>query len=551
MKKQSRLKFTDDEKAIPKVDKVDEQVKKDKVLKKDKKLHNSTGKVKTNLIFEEIDKKKSPSKLKYTNKMAIPKIIIRKSQKEISENKDDNIAVNSVYSVAKSSTFIARHTSNIYRHYKKLSYKKNRLNTPQSNSNPISKVLQKKAIKKNYLTTRHKKGISAIQKITTKTLKKSIASATKYMATVIKNPKVLIILLAIILIASVVLTMVSSISVMFQGAISNIVSTSYTSEDEELIKANDNYTELENKLQKQINNIEKDYPSYDEYRYNLDSIAHDPHQLAAYLTTLTPYFTASYVDGKLQEIFNLQYELTLTRVVETRYRTETRTGSYTDSNGNSHSYTYTVEVPYDYYILEVELINHSIDSVVKPLLSEEQLKMYNVYRQTLGNKPLLFGGGSLDDTQSVNLNNINFINGTRTGNINITNAALSQVGNIGGKPYWSWYGFNSRVEWCAVFVSWVLNQAGYTEPKFSSVQNQGVPYFLSNDKWKDKNYRDIATGDVIFFDWESDGRADHVGIVVGRDNKRIYTIEGNSGNACKIRDYDLDSSVIMGYGLMN
>ena len=208
-------------------------------------------------------------------------------------------------------------------------------------------------------------------------------------------------------------------------------------------------------------------------------------------------------------------------------------------------------MPYDYYILNVTLTNKSINTVANSLLSAEQLQMYNVYLQTKGNKPLLFGGGSIDGSPSTDLSGVDFVNGERPGNQNIVDIAKSQVGNVGGQPYWSWYGFDYRVEWCACFVSWVLNQAGYSEPKFAACQSQGIPYFSSNGRWANRGYEDIAPGDVIFFDWEGDGSSDHVGIVIGTDGNRVYTVEGNSGDACKIRDYDLNSSVIMGYGLMN
>ncbi len=123
--------------------------------------------------------------------------------------------------------------------------------------------------------------------------------------------------------------------------------------------------------------------------------------------------------------------------------------------------------------------------------------------------------------------------------------------NVGGQPFWSWHGFNSRVEWCACFVSWCLNQAGYSEPRFAACQSQGIPWFKSHGQWASGNYKDLAPSDVIFFDWEGDGSSDHVGIVIGTDGQRVYTVEGNSGDACRIRDYDINSSVIIGYGLMN
>ena len=353
----------------------------------------------------------------------------------------------------------------------------------------------------------------------------------------------MLILLALFLLIIVIAGVVSSCSVIFQGAMTNVVSTSYTSEDEELIATNDKYTAMENELQKQIDNIESDYPDYDEYRYDLDTIGHDPHQLASYLTALLQSYKASEVHDELQKMFDNQYELTLEEEIEVRYRTETRT----DSEGNS----YTVEVPYDYYILNVTLENFTVDSVARKFLNSEQLEMYQVYLETKGNKPHIFGGGTSDDSPSTDLSGVEFVDGERAGNQAIVDIALSQVGNVGGQPYWSWYGFDYRVEWCATYVSWVLNQAGYSEPKFASCQSQGVPYFSGKGQWASRGYADIAPGDVIFFDWQGDGRSDHVGIVIGTDGSKVYTVEGNSGDACKVREYDLNSSVIMGYGLMN
>ena len=213
--------------------------------------------------------------------------------------------------------------------------------------------------------------------------------------------------------------------------------------------------------------------------------------------------------------------------------------------------TYTVEVPYNYYILNVTLTNRPISSFVSELLTPEQLEMYRVYLQTSGNKPLVFGGGSADTSASEDLSGVTFVNGTRPGNTALVDIAKSQVGNVGGAPYWSWYGFNSRVAWCACFVSWCYGQAGLSEPRFAGCQSQGVPWFTSHGQWGARGYENIAPGDAIFFDWDLDGSADHVGIVIGTDGSRVYTVEGNSGDACKIRSYPLDYACIKGYGLMN
>ena len=213
--------------------------------------------------------------------------------------------------------------------------------------------------------------------------------------------------------------------------------------------------------------------------------------------------------------------------------------------------TTSEEVPYEYYILNVKLTSKPISAVASELLTPEQMEMYQVYRQTMGNKPLLFGGGSPDTSGSEDLSGVQFINGTRPGNPQLVELAKSQVGNVGGYPYWSWYGFDSRVEWCACFVSWCYNQAGKSEPRFAGCEWQGVPWFQSHGQWGARGYENIAPGDAIFFDWDLDGSADHVGIVVGTDGSRVYTVEGNSGDACKIKSYDLNYQSIKGYGLMN
>lgn len=579
MKKQSRLQFTEEERADPtlekpiaksekaadKLEKAQAKIPKKTVKTKERTFDAETGKAKVRLHFEEVDKPKPPSKLAHNIKKAPQRAALSSIHKKISEDEQDNVGLEAAHGTEKAGEFALHRVQSAYHSHKlkpyrtlakaekksiqadvNVLYKKSLRDNPQAASNPISRFQQKRAIKKQYLAARQGKGRQAAQNAaqTAKSaVKKGADAVTTAASAAAKNPKVLLVVLALFLLLAVIVGAVSSCSVMFQGAMSNVVSTSYTSENEELIAANDDYTALETALQEQIDNIERDYPDYDEYRYDLAPIGHDPHQLASYLTALLQYFKADEVQGELRRVFEQQYKLTLTETVEVRYRTETRT----DSEGNS----YTVEVPYDYYILNVKLTNKSINTVANSLLTPEQLEMYNVYLQTKGNKPLLFGGGSIDGSPSTDLSGVEFVDGERQGNQNTVDIALSQVGNVGGQPYWSWYGFDSRVEWCACFVSWVLNQAGYSEPKFAACQSQGVPYFSSNGRWANRGYKDIAPGDVIFFDWQGDGHSDHVGIVIGTDGNRVYTVEGNSGDACKVRDYDINSSVIMGYGLMN
>ena len=297
-------------------------------------------------------------------------------------------------------------------------------------------------------------------------------------------------------------------------------------------------------LQQQIDNIESTHPGYDEYRYDLDSIGHNPHELASYLTALLQTYTPQSAQAELNRVFAMQYTLTLTEETEIRYRTETSTDPETGE-------TTTEEVPYEYHILNVKLTNKPISEIAEELLTPQQLEMYRVYLETSGNKPLIFGGGSPDMGASEDLSGVQLVNGTRPGNTAVVDLAKRQVGNVGGRPFWSWYGFNSRVEWCACFVSWCYNQAGKSEPRFAGCQSQGVPWFQSRGQWGARGYENIAPGDAIFFDWDLDGSADHVGIVIGTDGSRVYTVEGNSGDACKIKSYDLSYQCIKGYGLMN
>ena len=336
----------------------------------------------------------------------------------------------------------------------------------------------------------------------------------------------------------------SSCGAMFSGLTNGVLGTSYTSEDSDLVAVENNYAALENGLQSEIDNIESTHPGYDEYRYDLDSIGHNPHELASYLTALLQSYTPQSAQAELERIFSMQYTLTLTEEVEIRYRTETSTDPETGE-------TTTEEVPYEYYILNVKLTNKLISELAEELLTPQQLEMFHVYLETSGNKPLIFGGGSPDGSPSEDLSGVEFVNGTRPGNQELMELAKQQVGNVGGYPYWSWYGFNSRVEWCACFVSWCYNQAGKSEPRFAGCEWQGVPWFQSRGQWGARGYENIAPGDAIFFDWDLDGVADHVGLVLGRDGSRVYTVEGNSGDACKIKSYDLNYQCIKGYGLMN
>ena len=576
MIKEPRLRFTEEERADPalekpirkaekaaaKADKAQAKIPKKQVKRAE--LDPKTGKVTTKLVLE--DKPRPPSKLSHTVRDAPGNAVAGKIHQEIQESEDDNVGVESAHKseeALETGVHLARegyrsHKLKPYRQAaqaeRKLEkanvnalYQKSLQENPQLASNPLSRWQQKQQIKKQYAAAKRAaqsggSAAGAAQKTgkAAKTVKEKAQQAGAY---VMRHKKGFGIALGLFLIVCLLLNTMSSCSMMAQSIGSMISGTTYPSDDPELVAVEANYAAKEAALQAEIDNIESSHPGYDEYRYDLDMIGHDPHELAAYLSAVLQGYTRASAQAELERIFAAQYQLTLTEEVEVRYRTETRT----DSEGNE----YDVEVPYNYYILNVTLTSKPISSVALELLTPDQLEMYQVYRQTLGNKPLIFGGGSADTSDSESLAGVEFVNGTRPGNQAVVDIAKSQVGNVGGQPYWSWYGFNSRVEWCACFVSWCYGQMGLSEPRFAACQSQGIPWFQSHGQWGGRDYANIAPGDAIFFDWDLDGSADHVGIVVGTDGSRVYTVEGNSGDACKIKSYSLTYECIKGYGLMN
>jgi len=200
----------------------------------------------------------------------------------------------------------------------------------------------------------------------------------------------------------------SSCSMMAQSIGSVLSGTTYPSDDPEMLAVEADYAAREVQLQEEIDNIENSHPGYDEYRYDLGMIGHDPHELAAFLSAVLQGYTRQSAQTELARVFAAQYQLTLTEEVEIRYRTETSTDPETGE-------TTSEEVPYEYYILNVKLTSKPISAVASELLTPEQMEMYQVYRQTMGNKPLLFGGGSPDMSNSEDLTGVQFVNGTRPG----------------------------------------------------------------------------------------------------------------------------------------
>ena len=568
LNKEPRLRFTDEERADPalekpirktekataRADKAQANIPKKKV--RQTVIDPDTGKKTSKLTFE--DKKKPPSKLSQGVKEAPVHLVAGKFHKEIRETEQDNVGVESAHKseeAVETSAYLVRegYRSHKLKPYRKAAqaeqklekanvnalYQKSLRENPQFTSNPLSRWQQKQSIKKQYAVakrTGQTAGNTAQAASKTgkaaRTVKEKAQQAGAF---VMRHKKGFLMAGVLFLIACMLMNTMSSCSMMAQSIGSVISGTTYPSDDPEMLAVEADYADREARLQEKIDNIESSHPGYDEYRYNLDMIGHDPHELAAVLSAVLQGYTRHSAQAELDHVFDAQYQLTLREEIQIR--------TYTDEDGDEHEY--------EYRILHVTLTSRSIASLAPELLPPDQMEMYQVYRQTMGNKPLLFGGGSPDTSGSEDLSGVQFINGTRPGNPQLVELAKSQVGNVGGQPYWSWYGFDSRVEWCACFVSWCYGQSGRTEPRFAGCQSQGVPWFQSHGQWGARGYENIAPGDAIFFDWDLDGSADHVGIVVGTDGSRVYTVEGNSGDACKIKSYDLNYQSIKGYGLMN
>ena len=570
MKREPRLQFTDAERADPelekpirkaeraaaKADTAQAKIPKKTVKVKERNLDPTTGKAMTRLRFEEIDKKKPPSKLTHTLRDAPGNTVAGALHREIAKSEEDNVGVESAHKLEETAEAGGRFIQSARRSHQLKPYRKaaageHRLEKANVNalyhrslrenptSNPLSRWQQKRAIRKQYAAAKRTgqaaTGTAKAAGSTARSAKTAVKRSEQAAGFAWRHKKGFLIAVGLFLVVCIFLNFMSSCSMMSQTLLAGLSGTTYPSTDEDSLAVEREYVSKELALQNRIDNIESEYPGYDEYRYDIGEIGHNPHELAAYLSTVFQEYTLGEVAAELERVFGLQYELTLTEIVETR--------TYTDEDGDEHEY--------EYYILEVTLTSRPIGSFVAELLDADQLEQYRVYLATSGNRPLLFGGGTADTGASEDLSGVRFVDGERPGNQAVVDIAQSQVGNVGGQPYWSWYGFESRVEWCACFVSWCFAQAGYSEPRFAGCTSGGMAWYQSHGQWGDRNYSGIAPGDAIFFDWDNSGDADHVGIVIGTDGERVYTVEGNSGDACKIRSYPLGSSVIRGYGLMN
>ena len=386
---------------------------------------------------------------------------------------------------------------------------------PQAGSNLFSRWRQKQAIKKEYAAA--KAGAAAAENTAAGTAKAAQGTASmteKAFQFVQSHSHIIIGIAAVGLLVLVIAGSVSSCSVLINGGGNVVLGTSYTAEDEDLKGVETDYTKLEDKLRKQIDRIETDHPGYDEYRYNLAEIGHNPYELASLLTVEFENYTRSQVQARLQSIFEAQYELKLVEKVEIRTRKETRVGySYNPITGTGHTYTYQVTVQYEYKILNVTLLNRGVDYVARNSgLTDDQLQRYEVTLECRGNRDDLFAGiafatpdgaGSSGEYQDYD------IPGEALTDEKFRKM-ITEAEKYLGYPY-VWGGSSPSTSFdCSGFVSWVINHCG----NGWNVGRQTANGLMGKCDIIPKS--EAKPGDLIFFQktYNTSG-ASHVGIYVG------------------------------------
>ena len=386
---------------------------------------------------------------------------------------------------------------------------------PQAGSNLFSRWRQKQAIKKEYAAA--KAGAAAAENTasgTAKAAQGTVSITEKAFQFVQSHSHIIIGIAAVGLLVLVIAGSVSSCSVLINGGGNVVLGTSYTAEDEDLKGVETDYTRLEDKLRKQIDRIETDHPGYDEYRYNLAEIGHNPYELASLLTVEFENYTRSQVQARLQSIFEAQYELKLVEKVEIRTRKETRVGySYNPITGTGHTYTYQVTVQYEYKILNVTLLNRGVDYVARNSgLTDDQLQRYEVTLDCRGNRDDLFAGiafatpdgaGSSGEYQDYD------IPGEALTDEKFRKM-ITEAEKYLGYPY-VWGGSSPSTSFdCSGFVSWVINHCG----NGWNVGRQTANGLMGKCDIIPKS--EAKPGDLIFFQktYNTSG-ASHVGIYVG------------------------------------
>lgn len=533
-----RLQFTDAEredsrlkehirhadKAADKAEAARAKIPKKKKKVKQRTVDPATGKKKTQLRFEEVDKPAPASKLTHAVTAAPGQTLSSQVHRKIGETEEDNVGVQSAHKLEETAETGAHMAQSAYRSHKlrpyraaaraekrlekanvNVLYQKSLQENPALASNPLSRWQQKQAIKKQYAAakrTGQTAGTAAkAAENTARAAKKTAEETKKAGGFVWRHRRGFGIAIALFLMVCAFANGLSSCSVLLEGGLSGVAGSTYPSRDEDMLGAEAAYAQMEADLQYELDHYESLHSGYDEYHYDLDEIEHDPYVLMSILTAYHQgEWTLSQVQGTLAMLFEKQYTLTENVVVETRYRTETSTDPETGE-------TTSEEVPYDYYICYVTLENFDLSHLPVYIMGEDQLSMYAVYMATLGNRPDLFPQGQYPNASSRE-DYLDYDVPPEALEDEVFAAMLKEAEKYLGYPY-VWGGSSPSTSFdCSGFVSWVINHSGWNVGRLGAqgLCNICTPVSSANAR----------PGDLIFFKGTYDTPGvSHVGIYVG------------------------------------
>lgn len=540
-----RLSFTPEERAAraqqkaevlgQKLERAEKQIPKKKKIRLQKELDPEKSRMKYTLRFEEVEKQRGKEILPKKAGRRMVQTASAAVHSKMYQVEEENVGTKAAHRTelaTEATATMAAHAARVhhqnapYKKVEKLQQQVNQANVnaayraavrdnPELQTNNVKRFVQKQRIKRQYAKEYRKaqkagsKGSAAAKKA-----KDAVSSTGQAVITAIKNHKGgLVVIGALVLLVIMVFSSLSSCSVMMEGAMGSILGTSYTSEDPDILQTESNYTALESGLRNELANIENTYSGYDEYRYDVDNIGHNPNELISYLTAKFDAFTPEQVQTELEAIFEKQYSLTTRAETEIRYRTETRTGTTTSTDPvtgetTTEEYTYEVEVPYEYHILYVTLRNKGFGTAAVEGLTEEQKERYAATLSMKGNKPYLFGN---DIYANESAGEDYDIPGEALADPDFA-ALITEAEKYLGFPY-VWGGSSPSTSFdCSGFVCYVFSNSGvHNLPRTTAqgIYNQCAHIAPSEAK----------PGDIIFFTgtYDSPGPVSHVGIYVGNN----------------------------------
>lgn len=515
-----------EQKAAVKADRAQAKIPKKTVFKRQCAVDPATGKVTTRLKFEEADKKK-PSKLTHAVRDAPGNAVLMRFHREIRQSEDENVGVKAVHKSEEAAETGGRLVRSAHRSHKLTPYRKSakaekrldRANlgylqkkaardNPQPSGNPLAHWRQKRAVKKQYAAAKRAGQFTGsageAAQNTSKAAKTAARQSKRTAAFVGRHPNGFLIAAGVFLVLVLLLNVLSSSSVLLEGALSGVTASTYPSTDDAMLGAEAAYAQKEADLQNEIDHYEARHPGYDEYHYTLDKIGHDPYVLVSILTAWHGgEWMLDEVRDTLSTLFSKEYQLTQTVETETRYRTETDT--VTDPDGTTH--TETRQVPYTYTICNVKLHNEDLSHLPISIMNEDQVGVYSMYMSTLGNRPDLFPTSAYPNASTVKKPTEYDIPPEAMADARFA-AMMTEAQKYIGYPY-VWGGNSPKTSFdCSGYVSWVINHSGWNVGRLGA---QGLC-----DICTPVSPADAKPGDLVFFEhtYDTDG-VSHVGIYVG------------------------------------